>query len=433
MKFPKTMHAIRGSWVGQTFALARCNDSGDKKARIRRSKEERKAMVESFIKKYQYSNKGDFPSLSITQREVGGSFYTIREIVRDIIQENRVLGPAKLTIEEKNVDNFFDQNPLGSVSMEPNILAVSSNGPHIVTTSDLSDPHQNTIESQVLEYSEKCQELENWKLDDGKIFNGSSYQSERPQGFGGLLENEPPVVKGLEGVQILDKELVISEAKFTQVAADVIETFPIKPVTDTFALDGDSGQPLVIAETLEENESGNMDLETVKNVVILNTEDVQEKSSTLVDDKIDSNAESYTSETSCIVVDEKADPSPESLNRSAREISNVLRVDDRAGLDNNEILPAEMNHMSARIGIENLDAATSGSFKGQSISEEVIATGKKSRIQNGSSSKKSEPTLDRINLESWEATTDRSNGSETNSLLGFVKACITAFMKFWSE
>lgn len=45
------MHAIKGGWVGQTFALAKCNESEGKKSRIRRSKEERKAMVESFVKK----------------------------------------------------------------------------------------------------------------------------------------------------------------------------------------------------------------------------------------------------------------------------------------------------------------------------------------------------------------------------------------------
>lgn len=45
------MHAIKGGWVGQTFALAKNNESDGRKSRIRRSKEERKEMVESFIKK----------------------------------------------------------------------------------------------------------------------------------------------------------------------------------------------------------------------------------------------------------------------------------------------------------------------------------------------------------------------------------------------
>lgn len=45
------MHAVKVGWVGQTFALAKGNESEGRKSRIRRSKEERKAMVESFIKK----------------------------------------------------------------------------------------------------------------------------------------------------------------------------------------------------------------------------------------------------------------------------------------------------------------------------------------------------------------------------------------------
>lgn len=45
------MQTIKGGWVGQTFALASYNDSGSRKTRIRRSKEERKTMVETFIKK----------------------------------------------------------------------------------------------------------------------------------------------------------------------------------------------------------------------------------------------------------------------------------------------------------------------------------------------------------------------------------------------
>ncbi|CDY29069.1 BnaC07g32750D [Brassica napus] len=43
-------------------------------------------------------NNGSFPSLSLTHKEVGGSFYTIREIVREIIQENRVLGTSDLIL-----------------------------------------------------------------------------------------------------------------------------------------------------------------------------------------------------------------------------------------------------------------------------------------------------------------------------------------------
>lgn len=69
--------------------------------------------------RYQSSNDGNFPSLNLTHNEVGGSFSTIREIVREIIQENRVLGPAKSLPEEKDSDKLFTQHPLGTISSAP--------------------------------------------------------------------------------------------------------------------------------------------------------------------------------------------------------------------------------------------------------------------------------------------------------------------------
>lgn len=45
------MHAIKGGCTGRPLALAKHNESEGRKTRIRRSKEERKAMVEVFIKK----------------------------------------------------------------------------------------------------------------------------------------------------------------------------------------------------------------------------------------------------------------------------------------------------------------------------------------------------------------------------------------------
>lgn len=71
--------------------------------------------------RYQKLNNGNFPSLNLTHKEVGGSFYTVREIVREIIQENRVLGPAKFPTEEHNNNKLklLEQFPLGSISIEP--------------------------------------------------------------------------------------------------------------------------------------------------------------------------------------------------------------------------------------------------------------------------------------------------------------------------
>lgn len=58
----------------------------------------------SFLFRYQHLNNGKFPSLNLTHKEVGGSFYTVREIVRDIIQQNRVLGPGNSTSKTLNLE-----------------------------------------------------------------------------------------------------------------------------------------------------------------------------------------------------------------------------------------------------------------------------------------------------------------------------------------
>ncbi|KAL5994577.1 hypothetical protein ACLOJK_024630 [Asimina triloba] len=109
------MQSVKVAWGGQTFALAKCSDSRGKKPRSRKTKEERRNMVESFIKKYRKSNNGNFPSLNLTHKEVGGSFYTVREIVREIIQENKVLGPAGFPLQEQYTSGTGSeghQNPL---------------------------------------------------------------------------------------------------------------------------------------------------------------------------------------------------------------------------------------------------------------------------------------------------------------------------------
>ncbi|KAK8638838.1 hypothetical protein V6N13_137247 [Hibiscus sabdariffa] len=205
-----TMHAIKGGWVGKTFALAKFNESGGKKSRVRLSKEERKTMVESFIKKYQESNSGNFPSLNLTHKEVGGSFYTVREIVREIIQENRVLGPAKLTEGEKNTDLFLQQNPPGSVSTAPEtLLSVQSNGSSFVPH-DYEDAIDESVFSVRSEYKKfHCEQIITGDLID--VTNGSDKAA--------IVEVqviEPPESDKSE------KEMDASITQVTQITADVV-------------------------------------------------------------------------------------------------------------------------------------------------------------------------------------------------------------------
>ncbi|XP_051116576.1 uncharacterized protein LOC127241520 [Andrographis paniculata] len=145
------MHAIQGGWQGQTFALATSNDAGGKKSRIRRSKEERKTMVQSFIKKYQKSNNGNFPSLNLTHKEVGGSFYTVREIVREIIQENRVLAPPNKFLDEHYPSGFTEQ---GSSSLEHKIDFLAPKNFYISTPFSSPTTNVELMPSSSLQFSD---------------------------------------------------------------------------------------------------------------------------------------------------------------------------------------------------------------------------------------------------------------------------------------
>ncbi|KAI3458901.1 hypothetical protein Pfo_015564 [Paulownia fortunei] len=175
------MHATKGGWAGQAFALATSNDSGGRKSRIRRSKEERKTMVESFIKKYQKSYNGNFPSLNLTHKEVGGSFYTVREIVREIIQENRVLAPPKVSPEEHGHSVFVEQHPLGSISMKPQIDLSVSDRVHMVTHI-VPEKYQISSEENISSSTEQFNGSYPLELDNEQIIKGVSKVADKDEG-----------------------------------------------------------------------------------------------------------------------------------------------------------------------------------------------------------------------------------------------------------
>ncbi|XP_042473229.1 uncharacterized protein LOC122055722 [Zingiber officinale] len=113
------MQGLSTSCIQQRFPLIRCSDSNDKKSqRRRKTREERRTMVESFIDKYRLSNQGKFPSLNMTHKEVGGSFYIVREIVRDLIQENRVLGPGSPSMKLLTLEDCLEEHETELYTMD---------------------------------------------------------------------------------------------------------------------------------------------------------------------------------------------------------------------------------------------------------------------------------------------------------------------------
>ncbi|KAL9165620.1 hypothetical protein ABFS82_06G181700 [Erythranthe guttata] len=414
------MHAAKSCWAGQVFATASNNDSAGKKSRIRKSKEERKSMVESFINKYQKSNNGNFPSLNLTHKEVGGSFYTVREIVREIIQENRVLAPPKLSLEENGHSGFLEQHPLGSISIEPQIDLSASDIIHMATHT-MPNSYQITSEEYISKSSVQYNGSYNMEVNDEEIIKEVGQdvvtnvdhqensdvilqyeQSHKENGqivdkineFGQRIYRESEVA-----VEILDREkygaeeLETSQAIDSHVKSDVVvETFPLRPVLQTIlTMDEKSGNLHETAGTLEKGE---------------------EK---LLESTVESNGE-YKNEK--VVINLQL-TSLESLNDQSGSKVNVLNIADNADLESKNSLP---------------DGTKASSSKDCLISENSSTLGRKSSDQENSNLPKGKnPMLDRINLETWEGTSRKATRPENNPLLALVKAFITSFVKFWTE
>lgn len=164
--------------------------------------------------RYQKSNKGNFPSLNLTHKEVGGSFYTVREIVRDIIQENRVLGPAKLSPEEQSSYQFLEQDPLFSIATEPQIPSLISNETHLK-----SSHHQDTSEEQILCFDGNDIGPDNQTFDNGRIINGSQVDVENRRSDGPTCV-ELQVSEPSEADKHLEEECAASMAKITPATAE---------------------------------------------------------------------------------------------------------------------------------------------------------------------------------------------------------------------
>ncbi|CAL9244050.1 unnamed protein product [Arabidopsis halleri] len=88
-----TLSAIRRNAVFNTDVkrLARfygspavCESLTTSKVSKRLSRDDRRALVESFVNEYRENNAGRFPSLRATRKEVGGGYYVVREIFQEL-------------------------------------------------------------------------------------------------------------------------------------------------------------------------------------------------------------------------------------------------------------------------------------------------------------------------------------------------------------
>ncbi|XP_020586885.1 uncharacterized protein LOC110029099 [Phalaenopsis equestris] len=69
-------------WCWSSSAAVSSDSFSPQHNRKKKTKLERSAMVLAFVEKYRTLNGGKFPTVSCTQKQVGGSYYVVREIIQ---------------------------------------------------------------------------------------------------------------------------------------------------------------------------------------------------------------------------------------------------------------------------------------------------------------------------------------------------------------
>ncbi|KAG4939819.1 hypothetical protein JHK86_045960 [Glycine max] len=109
------------------------------KAQKRVPRHQRRAMVESFVNKYRAENAGKFPKISDTQKQVGGSYYVIREIVLELEYESKM--NSSNSVDKFFVGKKFDESKL----LTTESVNVPSGNIEIAKESPVKDDSQSVV------------------------------------------------------------------------------------------------------------------------------------------------------------------------------------------------------------------------------------------------------------------------------------------------
>ncbi|PKU67218.1 uncharacterized protein LOC110113897 isoform X1 [Dendrobium catenatum] len=107
-------------WSSSSAAVS-SNSFSLQQVRKKVTKQERSAMVLAFVEKYRALNGGKFPTISCTQKQVGGSYYVVREIIQELEHSHKrtpLETKKEIKISEEKIE-FEDF----SLTKEPCILA----------------------------------------------------------------------------------------------------------------------------------------------------------------------------------------------------------------------------------------------------------------------------------------------------------------------
>ncbi|KAL8234205.1 hypothetical protein R6Q59_020305 [Mikania micrantha] len=129
--------------------------------RVKRA--DRREMLESFVKKYRSLNLGKFPSPTSTQREIGGSYYSIKKMLQEI--EYIEKGSTKENKKQITCDDALipdtDRESSGSKEKSNDQITINQNfceAPDLESGSNF-DKKTNTRDSNIARVSISCKVL----------------------------------------------------------------------------------------------------------------------------------------------------------------------------------------------------------------------------------------------------------------------------------
>ncbi|CAN6461845.1 unnamed protein product [Victoria cruziana] len=202
----KVSRAVCGSNIqlcGLAFA-ALPDSSKPKKQWKRLPKHERRLLVEKFVHKYRTSNNGKFPGAQLTMKEVGGSYYVIREIIQEMEYKHKCLGMDKV-----------DELKLESVDVQP--LEAHAEGQSVIEFQDVSIPVADSGIS--FEKSDTAQIVT--PVDDRRSSDSSLITEEAEERPELSLTDEAGIAKGVAEGSCLE-----SQAAAIITAGDELSTVP---------------------------------------------------------------------------------------------------------------------------------------------------------------------------------------------------------------
>ncbi|KAF3485802.1 hypothetical protein F2Q69_00056663 [Brassica cretica] len=399
-------------------------------------------------------NNGSFPSLSLTHKEVGGSFYTIREIVREIIQENRVLGTSDLILLDAKGDGddqLQDQslsrstvlmNPVPPLFLSPDGLhsrsePVEAKSPPVGSSTDVS-------RTQFAAAS--CSEVIDAGMHDDK---GETICDSLPQDKEVEVDNKDIGFEAeihfieSEGKNPLNNNQSVKDDKAAiKDTLGTIDLLPAETVVETFSV-----TPSELAKVCEagketeakvENDSSTEDLVEIPSSISAVLEEQGTEEVTVV-----AQMPNHISVTIEKKVEEKAVIGNIHDTKEFRygSLTTEQPIMPTSGTEDRVFHDCGLRTLIIEYSrrLESFLAVLevhSGSCKNDIARSEVTsvekATVEKKKFDASCSQKGNIATLNQIKLESWKGQSNVA-GPETNPLLVVLKAFLTAFVKFWSK